>query len=371
MAFQFQSFAALSPLIVENYALSFSDIGFLIGLYFAPGIVVAIPGGAISAWFGDKRVVTISLILMLCGGGLIALGSGWGALVAGRLLAGVGGVVLNVVMTKMVIDWFADHEISTAMAIFINSWPVGIALALLILPTIAAIGGLALAWATVLMLISVGLVLFVLLYHPAKNAPVAAVSLKFKKFPALALFLAGSIWALYNAALAMIFSFGPAVLNDRGLSLAAASSMTSIFMVVLSLAIPLGGYLADRTGRRDTIILVSLLSYVFLMPLILFLPVVTIPVILIAAGILFGLAAGPIVGLPSSVLPPESRAFAMGVYYALYYAWMMGAPALAGVVADQSGNLGLVIVFGAFMAAAGIVVLAFFRRFSSPTIIAE
>lgn len=101
MAFQFQSFSQRSPpLIVENYALTFADIGFLIGLYFAPGIVVAIPGGAISARFGDKRVVTISLILMLVGGGLISLGSGWGALVAGRLLAGIGGVVLNVVMTK-------------------------------------------------------------------------------------------------------------------------------------------------------------------------------------------------------------------------------------------------------------------------------
>jgi hypothetical protein len=39
-------------------------------------------------------------------------------------------------MTKMVADWFAGKEIATAMAIFVNSWPAGIALGLLTLPLI-------------------------------------------------------------------------------------------------------------------------------------------------------------------------------------------------------------------------------------------
>ena len=88
MAFQFQSVAALSPLIAEHYALGLADIGFLIGLYLAPGVVVAIPGGAIAARFGDKRIVMVSLLLMLAGGCLIGFVPGWTSLVAGRLLAG-------------------------------------------------------------------------------------------------------------------------------------------------------------------------------------------------------------------------------------------------------------------------------------------
>ena len=57
MAFQFQSVGALSPLIIEGYDVSLADIGLLIGLYLAPGVVVAIPGGAIAGRFGDKRIV--------------------------------------------------------------------------------------------------------------------------------------------------------------------------------------------------------------------------------------------------------------------------------------------------------------------------
>ena len=49
MAFQFQSVGAVSPLIAETYGVSLADMGWLIGLYLAPGIVVAIPGGAIAA----------------------------------------------------------------------------------------------------------------------------------------------------------------------------------------------------------------------------------------------------------------------------------------------------------------------------------
>jgi MFS family permease len=39
----------------------------LIGLYFAPGIVIALPGAAIGQKFGDKTTVLGALLLMLVG----------------------------------------------------------------------------------------------------------------------------------------------------------------------------------------------------------------------------------------------------------------------------------------------------------------
>jgi len=44
MAFQYQSTAAVSPLLMQRYGVNFADIGLLIGLYLAPGIVLALPG---------------------------------------------------------------------------------------------------------------------------------------------------------------------------------------------------------------------------------------------------------------------------------------------------------------------------------------
>lgn len=346
MAFQFQSIAALSPLIIEDYGVTLADIGLLIGLYLAPGVVVAIPGGAIAGRFGDKRVVGLSMGLMVLGSAMIAWAPNHNILIAGRLVAGTGGVALNVVMTKMVVDWFAGREISTAMAIFINSWPVGIGLALLTLPFVAASGGLLAAWITVLCFIGITLLAFLALYRTAENAAPAATTIAVTKFPTYPLFLAGMIWALYNTALSMVFSFGPAFLIERGLELTSASSTTSLFMFLLALGIPLGGILADRTGRRDTVILFSLVSYLLLIPLALIAPVAFVAPILITLGFALGLGAGPIAGMPAGILPPTARAFAMGVYFSIYYLWMMAAPLLAGMLADLSGTAASAFHFG-------------------------
>ena len=79
---------------------------------------------------------------MIAGGLVMAFAPTWHWQIAGQIVGGIGGVVLNVVMSKMVTDWFAGKEIATSMAIFVNSWPAGIALCLFVLPAIAAAKGI-------------------------------------------------------------------------------------------------------------------------------------------------------------------------------------------------------------------------------------
>jgi MFS family permease len=126
LGFQFQSLASVSPNVVEELGLSYADLGTLIGLYFLPGVVMALPGGALGRRFGDKRVVASGLVLMLAGSVVANLAWDFAGLAAGRVLSGVGGVLLNVLMAKMVTDWFAGRrEIVLAMAVFVNSFPLG------------------------------------------------------------------------------------------------------------------------------------------------------------------------------------------------------------------------------------------------------
>ena len=170
MAFQFQSVASLSPAIMEAYGVGLADIGILISLYLAPGIAFALPGGEIGRRFGDKRVVLFGLILMVAGGVLMAFAPSWHWQIAGRIVAGIGGVVLNVLMSKMVTDWFAGKEIATAMAIFVNSWPAGIALCLLTLPAVAAANSLAAASMLTIAFCALGFVLLAALYQAPSQA---------------------------------------------------------------------------------------------------------------------------------------------------------------------------------------------------------
>ena len=89
--------------------------------------------------------------------------------IAGRLVAGAGGVLLNVQMTKMVADWFAGNEIATAMAIFVNSWPAGVALSLLTLPPIGTAYGVSAVYLAVAALIALGIILLATTYRPPPN----------------------------------------------------------------------------------------------------------------------------------------------------------------------------------------------------------
>jgi MFS family permease len=100
MAFQFQSVAAVAPLLGSNFGVSLADIGLLIGLYFTPGVALALRGGAIGQRFGDRIAVLAALTLMLVGGLAMALSDSWNVQMAGRLIAGAGGVLLNVQMSR-------------------------------------------------------------------------------------------------------------------------------------------------------------------------------------------------------------------------------------------------------------------------------
>jgi MFS family permease len=298
MAFQFQSVAAVAPLLGSEFGVSLADIGILIGLYFTPGVVLALPGGAIGRRFGDKTTVLGALILMLIGSLAMALSDSWTGQIAGRLVAGAGGVLLNVQMTKMVADWFAGREIGTAMAIFVNSWPAGIALSLLTLPLIGTAYGVSAVYFAVAALIGFGLVLLAAAYlQPANSLTGATTSARLDRNAAIAVVAAGLIWGLYNVGLAIIFSFGPSMLVERGWSIAAGGSIISIVLWVTVLSVPLGGYLADRSGRPELILAGGCIVFAMLMVV---LPRSGAVILTVAAlGLVCGLPAGPILSLPA------------------------------------------------------------------------
>ena len=117
MALQFQTVASAGPFLIDALAIDFASLGALIGLYMLPGVVIALPGGMLGQRFGAKRVVLVGLALMAIGGVVMGLGSSFAMAAAGRIISGTGAVLLTVLISKMVTDWFAGREIVTAMSI--------------------------------------------------------------------------------------------------------------------------------------------------------------------------------------------------------------------------------------------------------------
>lgn len=371
MAYQFQLIAALSPLLSDAWGYSFANIGLLIGLYLAPGVALAIPGGGVGRRFGEKRVVAVGMGLMALGAITASVSADLALQAAARLLAGTGGVVLNVLMSKMVADWFDGRSLATAMGVFVNSWPVGIAAALATAPLIAATGGLQAAfWATTAVVV-LGGVIFVFGYAPSvtnfaasPTGPTVRPRLSLVAFQAV--LCAGGVWGLYNAALGMIFGFGPAMLSAEGWSAAEASGATSIALWLVAVSVPAGGWLADATGRRDGVLVFGLATFAFAMAWAAVAEAST--AVFVVLGVLGGLAAGPIMSLPAPHLPAAVRATGMGIFFTLFYAAVVFGPMIAGAVAESVDDPRAPFWFGVVLLGACAPLLIALRSLGQKTV---
>jgi predicted MFS family arabinose efflux permease len=362
MGFQFQAVAALSSWIVADFSIDYTRLGLLIGLYLLPGIIIAYPGGLLVQHFGDKRIAVSGLVLMVAGGLLTASGD-YPVVLAGRLISGGGAVLLNVLLTKMTIDWFVGREIGTALAVLVSSWPVGIGIALITLPWFAVHTSALAGFASTSAVAALVLVLVVVIYRtpPAagrlqQSNRTKYLHLSVSEFGMVS--LAGAVWMLFNVGYILVVSFGPALLVSNGLSQADAGFMTSLVAWAIIITIPLGGVLIDQIGHATTLMIASFAAFGFSAML---LPSALSPGLMTFIGAVAGLPCGAMMVLPGEVLRPQNRATGMGVFYTWYYAGMALLTPAAGILRDASGAPGAPLLLAGALELAALAVLVVFR----------
>jgi len=360
MGFQFQSVAAVSPFLLDHLQMSYAALGTLIGLYLFPGIAVALPGGVLAQRFGDKRVLCMGLAAMTLGGVLMGGTESVNVLSAGRVISGAGAVVLNVLVTKMVTDWFQGGGVATALGILIISWPLGIAIALVVLPALAQVFSWRAAMYVAAATSAVALAL-VAAYHRAPmtssaGEPARSANLSRHEFGLAT--LAGLVWTFYNIAFIVVVAFGPEFLTASGEGAAAASAIVSTVSWATIPAVPIGAWLAERIGRPNATIITCFLSATLVIWFVAGLGASILPFVVI--GLLFGPPGGLIMALPGEAARPERRAIAMGIYFTCYYAGMGVLPPLAGYARDVTGNAAAPLWFaGAMLLIASLMLLQF------------
>jgi len=372
MAYQFQSIASVAPFLAKDFGIEYAAIGSLIGFYMLPGVVLAFPGGMIGKRFGDKRVVLFGLALMTIASVLIGFSKSYSVTAIGRVLGGMGAILMNVLMTKMVADWFVKKEIITAMAIFVNSWPAGIGLALVTQPGMADIAGWPVVFFVGAAASAIGFLLMAPFYQPP--GPVNPTDARIQPKGQLSgregrlVGLAGVIWALYNVAYIVIFSFGAPLLVSRGMMFIDAAVLISLNTWLFMGSVPAGGWLAEHF-RLPNALMIS--GFIIFGLTLLFLPYGPESFLILMMGIFGGFPAGPIMALPAGVLKPENRAVGMGLFYTITYAGMAALPAVAGWTLDITHSPTAPIFFGAGLLFLCIFVLKIFhlsqKRFLNST----
>src|SRR5690348_2595144 len=165
LGYQFQSIASVAPFLVKGLHVNYAEIGSLIGIYMLPGAFVSLPGGLISRHVSDRSFAASALGLMAIGGVLVALSHGYALAFAGRLCSGAGNAMLNMILTKMVTDWFAERGLALAMGILLASWPFSIGCGLVIHGIIARAWGWPMVMFSSAGFCAFAMLLVALLYH--------------------------------------------------------------------------------------------------------------------------------------------------------------------------------------------------------------
>jgi MFS family permease len=364
MGYQFQSVASVGPLLVSDLRLTWAQLGTLIGLYMLPGAFFALPGGMLGQRLGERRTVVASLALMVVGGLVTAASRGFAVAAAGRLVSGVGAVLMNILLAKMVADWFAGGELTTAMAIMLSSWPVGLGSASATLGGLATGSSWRLAVVTTALAAALGLALIAFAYRDPPRAGAdapgtAARPARLSRREVRLAVSAGFAWGCFNASLVAVVAFGPAMLVAHGLSLGDAGFIVSLAIWVTILSVPLGGLLTDRLGRPTLVVVAgSLLAGLAT----LLLPVLPHPLLAFCLlGLLTGAPPGALMALLPRTVAPERLATAFGVYYTVFYVVMALTQLAAGTVRDVFGGPAAPIAFAALVSAGTVLGLALFR----------
>lgn len=338
LGFQFQTLASVSDDLVVAFGLDYAGVGLLVGLFMAPGLVLALPAGYLGRLVADRDMVVLGLVALAVGGVVSALATGSVGIGLGRVIAGAGFLFTTLYFTKMVADWFEGREIATAMSILVMSWPFGIAMGQVGHAWLSSL----LDWRAPFFVASVYCLLAAIavfgLYRAPATRPVASAagSARLTGQEWRLVFCAAAAWGMFNAAYVGYLTFGPKVLQAGGTSAVAAAGIISIGSWLMIASGAMCGQIVDRFGRRDLVLAVCMTGAVVALWML------SLPGAGGGASLLFGLVgmapAGVIMALAGLALRPEVRAFGMGVFFTIYYAIMLGTPPVSGAILDATGQ---------------------------------
>jgi len=348
--FQFQTVATLAPQLIDAYRLDYTQLGTLIGLFVAPGILLALPLGLLGRRFGEGGVVGAGLVLLTLGPLLSGYPGGAFGIGISRIVAGAGSVAMIVLQNKIISDWFAGRWFMIAISLSIVGYPVGVSAAQIVVPWIVLAHGLFAAFLSDTVLAGAATLLFFASYRTGPYASVASRNFRMPgRRECLLVVVAGLAWTAYTSSYAGFVSYVPSLLAGH----ADATVATAVVMGIVTLgSVPptlAGGPLAARVGAFTLMLAGSLALAVGSLGIAL----TPWPV---ASAIVFGVIGSlhsPLIMAAGTLSArPENRAVGMGLFYTTYYVGNAIAPALCGRAADFTGGPA-----GALYAAAAIGLL--------------
>ena len=132
--------AVVTPEMQGRFGLSGSQTGLLTSVFMFAYGAVGIPAGAAAARWGG-RPLAISCFLFVAGSVVFALSSSYAGFLAGRVLQGLGGGMVLPVSSPVMARFLAPEARNRGWGVFASGKGLGALVGLLLMPSVAGLGG--------------------------------------------------------------------------------------------------------------------------------------------------------------------------------------------------------------------------------------
>jgi predicted MFS family arabinose efflux permease len=323
----------LVPELVARFGLSHFKVGLLMGAISVPAVFLAIAVGlAVDRW-EPRKVGVLSLGLMFVGAVTFATAPTFGILFAGRLLFGVGGLVVNLMLARLLTAAFAGRELAFAMGVFMATYPASMITVYSLHPMLIDVIG----WRNELLLLAALVGLAIPLFLVAVGRPGSSevstehTRVSFRVSPSLAALAV--TWMLFFAVHSSVLTFAPEWAGGG----AAALLIVTIVMWVAMIGSPLVGTLIDRTSVPTRWVAVGLVVQGATLAAAAAGLVAPIPAML-GVGLAAALVPTAIYALPGLLVKPERVGFAFGLITMFSNMGTIIGPAAVGALIDHAAT---------------------------------
>lgn len=362
----------LLPAMGASLGLSYAQMGLISTANFSGYLLAVLGCSLLTARFGHRRVIFLAMLLI--GSSMILIGQAqvFAVILFLYFLTGLGSGSANVPTMALVSAWFAPQSRGRATGFAVIGSGFAILLAGKLIPFLNARGGSEgwrLGWVTLgLIVLGAGIICFLvqrnspreLGLEPFGQKPVAGesslpeVDKKINRHSVLHLsaiyFLFGATYVVY------VTFFVTSLVRDRGFSEMSAGNFWAWVGALSLLSGPLFGTMSDRLGRKAALVTVFLIQAgAYLLA-----GLQQVPEIFLYASIgCFGITAWAIpsivAAMAGDLAGPQRAARVFGFITFVFSLGQITAPAIAGFLAEQSGNFSSSFMMTAGLALGGAV----------------
>ena len=329
----------LYPLLQAQFGLSYAAIGALKTVYSGAMASGQIPSGLLAVRLGPVRVLAAGTALIAIGYGLAGLSGSLYGVIAGLLLAGLGGSTQHPIGSSLVSAAYAGLRSRTALGTYNFTGDVGKVL----LPALFAVVAAALGWQQALIIVGALAVLGAgIIMGSLRPIPLHDKAGETKSKAMAGQDRPWAYWLLFSIHIAddlvrtgfMIFL--PFLLRDKGADLPTIGLGLSLLFAGGAAGKLVMGWVGDRLGVVTSVILTEVATTVLiltLLPMSLSGALVLLP----AVGLMLNGTSSVLYGTIPEFVSPERRTHAFAIFYTGGSVAGATGPLLSGLLGDAVG----------------------------------